>query len=340
MSTWFRRWTAATFALAAGALVLAGPAAADPSAPPPSAPTEVDQRLLLLNDDGDAPVAPGGTVTFAMSATGIPEDVPQRLTVVLQLPDGLTFASADNENASGPCVPDPAGTTVTCTSDEPIAEGAWWVRAMVAADAPLGEFLTAKATLSTEIPDPDPANNVSSWPVFVTTGGDMSVAITAPPGPWPLGATFDARIVVHNSGPHRSPVRLSTAIVNSGLKITGWPASCQADPGVMDCPIDMIEAGADATINLRIRVAERGRGFLSLESEITPTAPDSDKSNNVATYRADITPADDDGDDEGGAGGGTPTLPITGAPAAGLALAGLSLLTAGAGALLLARRRG
>jgi len=345
MSRWFRRWTAATIAATAGALSLAGPAVAEPSpsAPTPSAsaptpaatPAEVDVRLFLYNDEGDSPVAPGGTVTLVMTTAGIPEKVPQHLTAVLELPEGLTFAAADNEHAAGPCVPDADGTTVTCTTDEPpTIDAAWWVRADVAEDAALGEFLTAKATVSTEIPDPDLANNVSSWQVFVTTGGDMSVAITAPAGPWPVGSTFDATITVHNFGPYRSPAKLFTRIVNEVLKISGWPEACQADPGEMECPLGVIEAGATVEINLRIRVSALGRGYLSLRPEIEPTAPDTDLSNNVATYRADIVEADD-----GQGGGEEPTLPITGSPTARLALVGLGLLVAGAGALLLARRR-
>lgn len=373
MSMWLRRGTAATLASATGILFLAGPAAAAPSVPSPissaaapsvpppissaavassltppissaaAAPTSVDERLFLYNDDGDSPVEPGGTVTFVMTTAGVPEQVPQHRTVVLELPDGLSFAAADNEQAAGPCVPDAEGTTVTCTTGDPVDEppatnGAWWVRTDVAEDAALGEFLTAKATLSTEIPDPAQENNVSTWQVFVTTGGDMSVAISAPPGPWPVGSTFDARITVHNFGPYRSPATLSTQIVNSVLKITGWPAACQSDPSEMECPLGVIETGATVVINLRIRVSEFGLGYLSLRPEIEPTAPDTDLSNNVATYRADITrPAP--GDDDGQGGGGEPTLPITGAPATPLALAGLGLLVAGMGALLLTRRR-
>ena len=67
---------------------------------------------------------------------------------------------------------------------------------------------------------------------------------------------------------------------------------------------------------------------------------DRNPGNNMAVYQAKIvvrTPAD--GGSDPGPGGAEPTLPITGAPAGPLGIAGLALLLAGTGNLLLTRRR-
>jgi hypothetical protein len=351
MSTWLRLNAATALAGAIGVILLAGPAAAEPSAAPSdsaAAPAEVDSRILLLSDDGDSPVAPGGSITYAISTADLPENVPQHKTVTLELPAGVTFRSAADPQAAGPCVPDAGGATVTCTTTDPQAlRGSWRVTTDVADDAPLGEFLVAKATLRTEIPDPEQENNVSTVQVFVTTGGDMSVAIAAEPGPWTVGESFDATITVHNFGPYRSPARLTTWISSSTLKITGWPQACQGDPGEMDCPLEMVEAGATRQIKIRVRVTELDKGYLELRPILEPTAPDTDEKNNTATYRADIVaPAapgggngSDDGGGDGNGDGEAPSLPITGAPAGMLALAGLGLIVAGAAARRLARHQ-
>jgi hypothetical protein len=329
-----------TACVVVGVLGLTGPVSA---APPP---TEADESLFLYNFDGQAPVAPGGTVTFVMTASHYPGLVPQHRTVVLKLPEGVTFRSADNENAAGPCVPDAARTTVTCTTQDPVdqapaSNAAWWVTTDVGEDLPLGEYFTAEATLTTEIPDPDTANNVYRTDVFVTTGGDMSVAITAPPGPWPVGAKFDAKISVHNAGPYRSPADLRTVVLPFSLQNTGWPRGCGADPGVMYCTLPMIEAGQTQSFTIHLTVAEYEDEPVVLSPEVSPIAPDTDPGNNKATYRADIvkpSPSPTPTHGGGGTAGGEPGLPITGVPAGSLALAGLTLLVAGAGALLLSRR--
>ncbi|MEV4641245.1 LPXTG cell wall anchor domain-containing protein [Actinoplanes sp. NPDC049548] len=349
MANWFRRGMAAAGAAVAGVLVLAGPAAA---APPPA---QVDERLLLYNHEGQAPVAPGGSVTFVMTAAGIPEHVPQHRTVVLELPEGVTFRAADNEHAAGPCVPDATRRKVTCTTQDPVDEApatnaAWWVTTDFADDLPLGEYVTAKATLSTELRDPDPSNNVSSTEVFVTTSGNMSVTISAPPGPWPVGSSFDATFRVHNDGPYRSPADMRTVVGPDSLSYTGWPKNCLGDPGAMYCTTPVVEAGETYSFTVRFKVTEFEEDPILLGPEIYPTAPDTNPADNKATYRADIikaptspspsaTPSPTPTDHGGAAGGEEPTLPITGAPAGPLALTGLGLLVAGAGAVVVSRRR-
>ncbi|MEU7902765.1 LPXTG cell wall anchor domain-containing protein [Actinoplanes sp. NPDC049118] len=356
MSMWLRRGTAATYAATLGVLLLAAPAAAAPAAPAPSGsaaprkaaapPASVDARLFLYNEGGPGSVAPGASVTFVMSTAGIPENVPQHKTVVLELPEGVTFRVANNQHASGPCVPDAAGRRVTCTTQDPVDQlpatnGAWWVTTDFADDLPLGEYVTAKATLSTEIPDPEQDNNVSTWDVFVATTGDMSVAISAPPGPWKVGDKFDATYKVHNFGPHRAPFSLTSGINPTSLRYTGWPEGCGFDPGEMQCTFGVLEAGKTFEFTMRFEVREYDADGISLTPTVYPGNQDTNAANNKASYRADIIKpsASPSPSPTGGQAGGEPTLPITGAPAVPLAAAGLSLLAAGAGALLLARRR-
>ncbi|PRY19790.1 hypothetical protein [Pseudosporangium ferrugineum] len=349
MSTWIRRCAAVAGATVAG-MLLAVPASA---APPPA---EVDSRVFLYNEKGLDPVGPGGTVTYVMTAAGVPENVPQHRTVVLDLPEGVTFRSAGNPLAAGPCVADAGGHKVTCTTQDPVdqhpaSDAAWWVTTDFADDLPIGEYVTAKATLTTEIPDPDPSNNVYTTDVFVSAPGDMSVTISAPPGPWPAGSSFDAKISVHNAGPYRSPAGLRTIVEPFSLRYTGWPEGCGADPGVMYCTVPMVEAGATYSFTVHFTVAEYDKDPIVLSPEIDPFAPDTDPSNNKATYRADITKASPSPSPSatpsptptattgGGTGGGDPTLPITGPPAAALTLTALALLLTGTTLLITLRRR-
>jgi LPXTG-motif cell wall-anchored protein len=309
------------------------------------APVPVDVGVTVMAEGGDSPVAPGGVIEFTVSTSccaGQPAVTPQHRTVVLQLSDHLRIRSAESEFNAGPCVPNAVRSAVTCTLTEPLelpqqADLSWRVQVTVADNAPLGEYVSATARLFTELPDPNPANNIASGRVFVSTGGDMSVAIAAPDGPWPVGSTFKAQIRVHNAGPHGSPGWLMTDISPGSLKTTGWPSGgvCGADPGTMECLLGVVPAGGTFVINLTVTVpGEVGNGRLVLRPEIVPVAPDSNAGNNVATYQAEIVSREPAGD-----GSDEPTLPITGAPVGPLGIAGLALLLAGSGMLLLTRRR-
>src|SRR5688572_112508 len=116
MATSLRRGAAAVVVCAFGALFLTGPAVAAP-------PTSVDETLSLYSDDPSRAVAPGGSISFVLIATGRGEPVAQHRTVVLELPAGVTFRAAGNDptHAAGPCVPDAAKRTVTCTTKAPAA---------------------------------------------------------------------------------------------------------------------------------------------------------------------------------------------------------------------------
>ncbi|MBB4764261.1 DUF11 domain-containing protein [Amorphoplanes digitatis] len=338
MAAWIRRGAAVVGVAVLGALLLTGPAVAAP-------PAAGDETLKLYSDDPSASRPPGGTISYEMTATRHPTAAAQHRTVVLELPEGVTFRSADYPQAAGPCVADAAKRTVTCTTKARETSARWRVDTDVAKDAPQGVYVTAKATLTTEQPDPEPANNVSTTDVFITAGGELSVAVSAPKGPWQVGAKFDAEISVHNAGPYRTPLRVNVFLLPvKGLRPTALPAGCEPDTGILFCDIEMIEAGATLVLPVSFEVTRYDKDGLSVKPVLIPVGPDADRTNNEATYAAEIvappaSPSPTPTQTAGGGGAGEPSLPITGSPVAPLALTGLVLLVAGAGAVLLARRR-
>lgn len=339
-----RRIAAAGLGAVLGVL-LVSPVAAAP-------PTSYDETLVVTADPA-SPLAPGGVINLVMSASYYPSEVAQHRTAVLELPEGVTFGKADNSYSAGPCVPDTTGRIVTCTTQDPVDErpalnAQWTVTANLAANLPMGEYITVKTTLTTEIPDPDQSNNVGSWKFFIPGPGDMSATVSAPPGPWPVGAEFDATITVRNNSQYRSPASLYNTYHPSSLGHSGWPAECKPIRGTMWCDFAMLAAGEARTFTVHIKVKKYDDTYLELTSRVFPVAPDTDPGNDTGTYRADLvkpaptsspTASPTPTGNTGGGSGDDPSLPITGAPAAALALTGLTLLVAGAGALLLARRR-
>ncbi|MEU7904232.1 hypothetical protein [Actinoplanes sp. NPDC049118] len=312
-----------------------------------AAPPASHDETLYVELDRQGVIEPGGTMTFVMAASYYPSTVAQHRTVLLELPEGVTFRSADNDYAAGPCVPDATGRVVTCTTQDPVDErpalnATWFVTADLADDLPPGEYVTVKTTINTEIPDPDLSNNVGTWKFFVPGPGDMSVAISAPPGPWAVGAEFDAKFTVRNDSRYRSPAQLYSRFSPSSVSHSGWPTACKPIRGTMSCDFAMIEAGATVEFTVHFKVPKYDAAGLEILSTILPVAPDTDRGNNDAAYRADLkpsgSPAPTPTGDTGGNAGGEPSLPITGPSTVTLALIGLSLLVAGAGARFLLRR--
>nr|BFE74203.1 hypothetical protein GCM10020092_075040 [Actinoplanes digitatis] len=204
---------------------------------------------------------------------------------------------------------------------------------------PQGDYITTKATLTTEIPDPQPANNVAALKVFITAGGEVSVAVQAPKGPWQVGSKFDATFSIHNAGPYRTPVRFHSGLLR-GLRSDGWPKGCTAEHGQMWCyDFIVIDAGKTFSFTVHFEVGEYDKNGARLNPQLNLVAPDADLTNNEAAYRAEIIKPSASPTPTGGTGGGGPTLPITGTATTPLALAGLVLLLAGAAAILLTRRR-
>ncbi|GID91384.1 LPXTG cell wall anchor domain-containing protein [Amorphoplanes digitatis] len=333
MVTLIRRGVAAVAVSVLGAMFFAGPATAAP-------PTSSDETVSLHEETSIRTAAPGGYIAYVIETGKRTGGVAQNRTVVLELPDGVTYRTSESYPTNGvPCVADAAKRTVTCKTKEALAFASWRVETDVAAGVPQGDYITTKATLTTEIPDPQPANNVAALKVFITAGGEVSVAVQAPKGPWQVGSKFDATFSIHNAGPYRTPVRFHSGLLR-GLRSDGWPKGCTAEHGQMWCyDFIVIDAGKTFSFTVHFEVGEYDKNGARLNPQLNLVAPDADLTNNEAAYRAEIIKPSASPTPTGGTGGGGPTLPITGTATTPLALAGLVLLLAGAAAILLTRRR-
>ncbi|MET8151424.1 hypothetical protein ACIBSW_25495 [Actinoplanes sp. NPDC049668] len=207
-----------------------------PVSPVEAAPPASHDETLFVEEDRQGKIEPGGFINLVVAASYYPSTVAQHRTVVLKLPAGVTFRSAENDYAAGPCVPDATKRVVTCTTQDPVDErpalnATWFVTADLAEDLPAGEYVTVKTTINTEIPDPDLSNNVGTWKFFVPGPGDMSAAVSAPPGPWQAGSEFDAKLTVRNDSRYGSPAQLYVRVQPVQRHPQRLAHRVQADPG-------------------------------------------------------------------------------------------------------------
>ncbi|MEV6632878.1 hypothetical protein AB0M54_19235 [Actinoplanes sp. NPDC051470] len=158
------------------------------------------------------------------------------------------------------------------------------------------------------------------------------------------GATVKAAVGVKNNGPAFAkgfPEAAAVATVKPprGVTVVDVPAGCAAKGATYVCTTDVltIDPGTSVLWTFGLRI-DQGGPLTGTVSSTSVTA-DANQGNNTAQLLINPpggVPADAAGG-SGGAGGGA--LPITGAPAALLAVGGAVLLIGGAVAFTIARRR-
>ena len=180
----------------------------------------------------------------------------------------------------------------------------------------------------------DAADNTDAFAVFTTPAKPIDMSALTQPAEGAVGETVEVSGVVSNNSGYFAPNVVYLVVAPTGTRITSMPENCQEM--VKDrryvCSIGDLLPGPDShahwdvTIPLKIVAAHVGTdGYLAVASE----AQDPDPANNKAAIVVTVTGT-------GGAGGG---LPITGARAGLIGGTGGAVLLAGAGVLLLARRR-
>ncbi|WP_250037683.1 hypothetical protein [Paractinoplanes maris] len=303
---------------------------------------------------------------------------PSRLTVTLTIPAGVTYAPGDGpsggscEQTAGLLTCRPAGPDST----DGIGGYPFPVELTIGKDTPLGTKLPFRLHLDVEDgQDLWLPNNTRVWESTVAGSADMGVAVkdlvVAD-----NAVTYTA--VLHNYGPQTTTKftyhEIFTVTNWHGTGV-GPGATCRFTAGKNQCTVRRALAPGQETEVKRtvpIPANSKWRGTkVAVDVEVydspsnfargwilNPVNPDNDKTSYVAdltgltpapspspspSATASPTPAQPGGtaapapgDGDGGGGGG---LPITGSAVGPVGLAGLALLVAGAGALLVARRR-
>ncbi len=254
--------------------------------------THADLSLTKTAESHD--VVAGEPTTFQVAVhNGGPSDAQGLLVVTDDLPDGMSFLSAD-----APWSCDPAAQTVTCTLDAGLVAGAdapgLVLRVQVAAGAPDGDLVN-EATVTSATDDPDPANNTDHATVTIGQEADLSVSKTHTGTP-DAGDSLDFTVAVHNAGP--SVARqvhvvdtLPAGMTYSAASGDGW--TCVADAGTVTCDRDGdLGPGDDApTLTLTVDIAVTAFGTLTNTADVSSQTPDPNEGNNTSDDPVDVTQA-------------------------------------------------
>ncbi len=159
-----------------------------------------------------------------------------------------------------------------------------------------GEIVNA-ALVSSDTPDPNPDNNISTVVTLVvpeTTSADLSLIKSSAPNPVQPGGVLTYTLTVFNGGPSPSvdtvltdqiPDTLSGAeySINSGATWQPWNGTLN---------LGTLDAGDMVTVLVRGIVSESASGMIANTGTVASSTPDPDLSNNTDTSITSILTAE------------------------------------------------
>jgi len=214
--------------------------------------------------------------------------------VVDTLPVGLTYAGSTDVTGTWDCSGS-SGRDVVCDLGGPLDVGD---SATVEIDVDIASSVTGTidntATVSSDTPDPNSANNSDDDSTGATITGDLSVTKTHT-GTATAGEQFDWSVVVHNGGPsdHPGPFTLTDTLPvgTSYVSATGTGWACDATGRTVTCDhAGGLPAGDDAaTITVTAAVAaDVLPGTLTNTATVSSAVDDTDPTNDTATDPTDV----------------------------------------------------
>ncbi|WP_405016830.1 DUF11 domain-containing protein [Kitasatospora sp. NBC_00070] len=263
------------------------PAAGDPDRP--------TARLQAQGRRSDNRVAPGETFRYTITVLNHGPSSAREVMVTDSLPKDLSFVSSTDACTA-------RGQKVTCGPMPLLAPGvtATWVILvrLNPAYTGTGSEIANQGTVTSDTPDPAPANNTGPHPGAGLPNGDVTgptadLAITKKPsGPGPVapGETFEYLITAVNQGPSEAKTVAVTDQLPPALAFVGSPSGCTgpADTygATLTCPsVDTLAPTASKTFAVTVRLDPDFRGAGSAvvnRATVGSATPDPDPGNNTA----------------------------------------------------------
>lgn len=255
-----------------------------------TASTFVQHADLALNkSDSPDPVVAGAILTYTLMVSNGGPSSAVNVVVADDLPAGVSVVSV-NGTGGASCnagVPGNAALPTTCTFDS-IASGDAETMTIVVTVLPgTTGLLQNDASVSSDTPDNNNANNLVTEMTTVQTEADLSVTKTDLPDPVVAGAGLTYVLNVSNNGPSvaRAVVLTDTlpaAVTFSGAAIPGGSGVCAplaGSPTVVSCELGDLDPGQAVMVFIDVVVdPSTPNGAIltnsaSVSSSTTDTAP-------------------------------------------------------------------
>ena len=247
--------------------------------------------VVNVNDTGFDPIPAGGTIVYQLTVTNAGIDPAPATTVTLTIPATTTFTGGSGTITG--CTPVPAAGpgTVVCNVPAIAPDGTATLGARIRTTS------QGTVTFSAAVPtagDTDPANNVGSQTTTVTSGADISLALSGP-ATAASGSTVSYTFTATNLGPDTATNLTLSFPAPTGLTGIVPPPGCTLTAGIYACLVPgplALNGTAALVFSGQISVAS-GSTVSPVGSISGTTPPDPITSNNTASFNTSVSSGSD-----------------------------------------------
>ncbi len=242
--------------------------------------------LALVKTTLTPEVLDGQAARFRLTATNEGPSDAAEAKILDTLPAGLTYTSASGAS----CVA--TGQQVTCTLGSLAATASHSVEITVAEAGP-GRYLN-EASVSSETPDPNPANNASDAGLVVLPAATLTLEKTAEAATVEVPGKVTYALTVHNHGPDAAQAVVVTDTLPVGESYVSDDAGCSHAGQTVTCALGELADGAAHTVHLVTEVSVAlGAQKVTNHATVTSTTGDPEPGGTSAEASVQAGPAAD-----------------------------------------------
>jgi uncharacterized repeat protein (TIGR01451 family) len=239
--------------------------------------------LSLTKTDSPDPLLLGQQLTYTLTVQNSGPETATAVSLTDTLPGDVTFDSATP--TQGSCS-ESAGT-VTCALDAIADAGSASVEIKVTPQA-TGTIIN-EATVSSEVGDPNTADNSASVQTTVDPVADLSVSKSDSPDPILVEELLTYSLSVHNAGPSSAAGVSLTDDLPAGVTFDSAVPSqgtCSEESGVVTCTFGTL--ADEDTVTVEIKVRPQAAGSISNQADVTSDTHDPASADNSASTETTV----------------------------------------------------
>lgn len=241
--------------------------------------------LSIVKTASPNPLDPSANETFTLAVHNDGPNAATNVRVGDTLPAGLTFVSASDgcTNAAG---------TVSCMLPTLAGGATATISIVVKVPSSFTHAIDNTATVTSDVPDPNPGNNSSTIHVPIAVRADLSLvktASTTTPGP---DGQVVYTLVVHNAGPSDATGVRVVDPGASGLQLQAAKpsqGSCAIGAGGLSCALGDLADGGSAQVQVVASVPSGGPAAITNSAGVSADQSDPQPANDHGSQT--ITPA-------------------------------------------------
>ncbi|TDD59403.1 DUF11 domain-containing protein [Kribbella antibiotica] len=252
------------------------------------------QADLSITKSAPATVVAGNELIYTLTVRNAGPSDAIGAVVTDTLPTGTTYIRGSS--SAGDCLQDPsvAEPVVICPAGrlKPAAELSITVTVKVDPATAPGK-LTNAATVSSQTPDPNDSNNRGTADTVVTAAANLSISKSVLPSPLVAGGEGLYTLTVHNAGPSTAQAVTVTDTLPAGVSVLEATSANGDCTKAVSCTLGSMSPGADAVVQIRVKVDSGQTGPITNAANVTSTTPDPDPKDNTSTIITKVDQAAD-----------------------------------------------